>query len=104
MDTKKTYGIRKCAWCENEFEARRSNQIFCQPTCTRAAANKKIIENYHASKRKRTEVRTCDDCGARLSKYNDDDTCSPCRIKRRDEERIDLLRRLGFEYINDEDA
>jgi methylphosphotriester-DNA--protein-cysteine methyltransferase len=98
----KTYGIKLCLWCGDKFTASKSNQVYCKTECTRKASNQKIIERYHASKAAKVNDRFCADCNAKLSRYNEDSICNPCRQNKKELDRIDFLRKLGFEYINEE--
>ncbi len=97
----KTYGERTCEWCGLPFTALTANQIYCEATCTRKASNKKIIENYHAAKNRMSQVRKCDECGSKLSKYNDEDICNLCQQGKKELGRIEFLKRLGFDYIDE---
>lgn len=97
----KTYGVKDCLWCGGQFTALKANQVYCQSECTRKASNQKIIERYHAAKALKTIDRYCDTCDAKLSRYNDDLICSPCKQNKKELERIDFLRKLGFEYIEE---
>lgn len=97
----KTYGQRVCEWCGETFSATTANQIYCQSICTRKASNKKIIDNYHATKNRMSQKRKCTDCGSMLSKYNDEDTCSLCRQGKKEIRRIEFLKKLGFDYVDE---
>lgn len=97
----RTYGLKKCLWCGDEFTASKSNQVYCKTECTRKASNQKIIERYHAAKALKTNERLCESCSAKLSRYNEDSICSPCQQNKKELERIDFLRKLGFEYIEE---
>lgn len=102
LKTQKTYGEKVCLECGKSFTASKSNQIYCQSECTRKASNKKIIERYHATKAiKSSNDRKCKECSSKLSKYNDDNICNPCKQGKKELGRIDLLRKLGFEYIDE---
>lgn len=101
MASLKSYGIRECQWCSVKFDATRANQIYCKQECCKLATNKKLIEKYHKNKSKKTlDARTCE-CGAKLSIYNKDKTCYSCQSRRADEKRLDVLKRLGFDYIQE---
>jgi hypothetical protein len=99
----KSYGIKECANpdCNNKFEARRINQIYCSNECCRVTTNAKLIAKYHEGKNKRNQVRQCEDCGKQLSKYNPDSKCHACQIRSDNNKRIKLLGRLGIEYIDE---
>src|SRR6185436_1734852 len=91
-----------CVWCGESFIKRRPNMIYCKKECCNAATNKKLIERYHENKQRRREInRVCIKCDSRLSRYNQDDVCHSCQIKETDSEKIDLLRSLGFSYVDE---
>lgn len=97
----KTYGNKICLECGGKFTASKSNQIYCRSECTRKASNKKIIERYHATKKLKANTDRKCECGAKLSRYNEDSVCNPCKQGKKELGRIDLLRKLGFEYIDE---
>lgn len=97
----KTYGTKACSWCGEEFQAVKSNQIYCSPEHTRRASNQKIIDKYHATKKLRSTDRYCDSCGNKLSRYNEDPICNPCQQGKKEMARIEFLKELGFEYIDE---
>jgi hypothetical protein len=97
----KTYGIKRCLWCSDEFTALKANQVYCKSECTRQASNQKIIEKYHAAKKLKTFDRFCSNCSGKLSRYNNDSICNLCKQNKKEFERIELLRKLGFEYIEE---
>ena len=98
----KTYGEKTCQLCGEEFTAQKANQIYCSPEHTRKASNQKIIDRYHAKKKAKTEKRECDECGNPLSRYNPDSTCSPCQQGKKELDRINFLKSLGYiEYIDE---
>lgn len=93
-----------CGWCGDLFIKRRPNMVYCKKECCNAATNQKLIEKYHRDKSKRNQKdRKCLKCDSKLSRYNQDDVCHACQIKESESEKIDLLRSLGFAYI-DEDS
>lgn len=94
----KQYGDRLCQYCGAEFVAATANQVYCSPEHTRRASNDKIIERYHAKRKAKTQERICPGCGSKLSKYNSDDICSPCQLKKKELDRIAFLRSIGFSY------
>lgn len=105
MSTVRTYGVRVCQWkdCGESFTATRANQVYCKSECTKKASNQKIIDRYHENKAlQRAKIgRECGECGSRLSRYNDDDICNPCQRSKKERSRIDFLRSLGIEYIEE---
>jgi methylphosphotriester-DNA--protein-cysteine methyltransferase len=100
--TKKTYGTRICKWCSNTFIAARSNQIYCDKECCKKATNQNSINRYHAKKAlAEQKARVCRNCPTILSKYNDDELCNACQRIKDDDQRIAILKRLGFGYESD---
>lgn len=93
-----------CKYCGEEFVQRRHNMIYCSTICCRQATNKKIIEKYHSNKLKKSSIntRSCSECNKRLSKYNCNDICYACEINKKEQEKINLLKTLGFQYIDEE--
>lgn len=93
-----------CAWCGEFFLKRRPNMIYCKKECCNAATNKKLIEKYHQNKERQKETnRTCAKCSSKLSKYNQDDVCHSCQVRETENEKIDLLRSLGFSYVDEDE-
>jgi methylphosphotriester-DNA--protein-cysteine methyltransferase len=74
--------IKPCDWCDNTFETDISYQIYCSPKCREQATKEKIALRYAATRRnnKNRKLRTCKDCGTKLSVYNDDVLCQSCEI------------------------
>lgn len=101
MVLNKTYGERFCEWCGESFTALTANQIYCQSVCTRKASNKKIIENYHAGKNRMIRERKCQECQSKLSKYNEEEICNLCQQGKKEMGRIEFLKRLGFDYVDE---
>lgn len=101
----KKFGLRECAFseCGKTFEKTRTNMVYCCIECSRAATNAKLLARYHNRKRLRSLVRKCNGCEQKLSRYNRSEICYSCQNKKENQERIDLLARLGIQYI-DEDA
>lgn len=101
MKTTKSYGVKECAWCGESFTAHRANMVFCQQECCRLATNQKLIQKYHDNKLKKlNKSRQCA-CGAKLSIYNKEETCHACQLRSNEQQRNDLLSRLGFEIIDE---
>jgi hypothetical protein len=73
---------KPCEWCDNSFETNVSYQIYCSPECREQATKEKIALRYAATRRTRQnrKSRTCKDCGAKLSVYNDDLICQGCIV------------------------
>lgn len=100
--TNHNYGMKGCRWCENEFIAKRSNQIYCNDQCCKAATNKKILDRYHTNKDEKNNKEKYCECGSKLSVYNQDTKCHSCQLKKEHAKRVDLLRSLGFSYESDD--
>lgn len=72
---------KECASCGDEFQPRVHNAIYCSIDCRKIATNKKILQKYHDRKKAMGQKRVCETkgCGTILSRYNDTDTCEPCK-------------------------
>jgi methylphosphotriester-DNA--protein-cysteine methyltransferase len=73
---------KPCEWCDNSFDTNISYQIYCSPQCREQATKEKIALRYATTRRhsKNRKARTCKDCGAKLSVYNDDLLCQSCEV------------------------
>lgn len=101
--SKKTYGVKECAWCKEQFEAKRSNQIYCNSECCKSATNQKVINRYHENKKRLAgAVRKCKSCSANLSRYNDKEYCSMCQAAEKDRRKVATLEALGFFSYSEE--
>lgn len=70
-----------CSWCDKEFEATSSKQIYCSIECRQESSRKKITERNKAEKVKNRigKQRLCGGgCGTVLSIYNDEGICDIC--------------------------
>lgn len=78
--------MKHCQWCDTAFETAISYQIYCSPECRTFATREKIAERYSISKRndRLNKKRICKSCGARLSIYNDSNTCLACDVNPND--------------------
>jgi len=74
--------MKHCQWCDNQFEASVSYQIYCSPECREQATREKIAERYARNRitKRSKKNRKCKSCGASLSMYNDEQTCTACDI------------------------
>lgn len=75
-----------CTWCEKDFIPASPKQIYCSAECRQEASREKIIERYHAEKRKKRlgKKRLCaGECGTPLSIYNDAGICDNCLTNKR---------------------
>ena len=76
--------MKKCAriGCEEIFIPTTHNQKYHDSECCRIATNAKIMARYHANKARMSgQPRECDQCGNKLSRYNEDTTCNSCKLK-----------------------
>lgn len=73
---------KHCHWCDRQFEAKVSYQIYCSPECREFATKEKISERYNIVKRKKRtgKLRVCKSCSSKLSIYNDEETCQQCIV------------------------
>jgi uncharacterized Zn finger protein (UPF0148 family) len=73
---------KHCEWCDNQFFAALSYQIYCSVECREAATKEKIAERYLLVKIKNRigKERKCKSCGTNLSIYNDDVICKSCSV------------------------
>ena len=72
--------MKYCQWCDNQFEANVSYQIYCSPECREAATKEKIAERYAKSKILNRKPRRCKSCNTLMSMYNDDQICNNCTV------------------------
>ena len=85
--------------CGKTFVPRVHNQRFCTRECTRIFTNARILAQYHMKKRRVMTGRVCKskDCGTRLSRYNQGDSCASCENK----EYLQKLKDWGWEVEED---
>lgn len=92
--------VVECAYehCENKFDPQgKHGRKYCSAECSTKANNAKILKKYHERRaRLKGGRRICSTpgCSTPLSRYNDDDICNACDIKKREEHRENLLK--GF--------
>lgn len=70
-----------CMWCDKEFSATSSKQIYCGVECRQQASKEKIVERNRTEKIKNRigkEKRCAGGCGTLLSIYNDEGICETC--------------------------
>lgn len=74
--------MKRCQWCDNTFETDISYKIYCSTECREEATKDKIAQKYAQKRRAKmmNKKRYCKTCGARLSAYNDDNTCHACEV------------------------
>jgi hypothetical protein len=77
---------KHCEWCDTQFIAKVSYQIYCSVGCRELATKEKIAERYAIARRSRLSKknRTCKACGSKLSVYNDEELCQSCVINPKD--------------------
>lgn len=82
--------MKHCQWCDNQFEASVSYQIYCSPECREQATREKIAERYARNRitKRSKKNRKCKSCGSNLSMYNDEQTCTACDINPSDVSKI----------------
>lgn len=73
---------KHCQWCDKQFEASVSYQIYCSVECREFATKEKIAERYLIKRRQNLQKknRLCKSCGVKLSAYNDEVLCQNCLI------------------------
>lgn len=79
--------MKQCSWCNRDFKAKVSYQIYCSADCRDLATKEKIVARYSVAKRqkRKNKIRKClGGCGITLSIYNDDSLCNTCRVNNKD--------------------
>lgn len=79
--------MKQCNWCNNDFKASVTYQIYCSVECRNLATKEKIVARYSVAKRqkRKNKTRKCaGGCGMTLSMYNDDQLCNSCKINNKD--------------------
>jgi len=71
-----------CEWCNAQFSASVSYQIYCSVDCRNAATKEKIAERYAVTRRRKrlTKPKFCKSCSQQLSIYNDEVLCQSCTV------------------------
>jgi len=72
-----------CQWCEDDFNASSSNQIYCSTECRIESTKQKVTQRYQQTKVKNRfgkERRCAGGCNTLLSVYNDEGFCNACLI------------------------
>lgn len=83
--------MKDCTNCNLNFESNKKNQKYCSPACCRLATNKKIMAKYYENKKRLNgEKRYCR-CGQLLSRYNENNLCSPCIINNKKQNNENIL-------------
>ena len=83
--------MKDCTNCNLNFESNKKNQKSCSPACCRLATNKKIMAKYYENKKRLNgEKRYCR-CGQLLSRYNENNLCSPCIINNKKQNNENIL-------------
>lgn len=81
--------------CENEFDKRTHNQIYCSTECCHVETNKKMKAAYHERVAiQRGKPRYCSQCEiTKLSRYNTGKICGSCENANK-QNNSDFLNRL----------
>lgn len=87
--------------CDEWFTKKTHNQRYHNDECCRLATNAKIMEKYYERRAQRLgHTRMCKSCNTtKLSRYNDDQICSPCKAKKqiaRNSSVLDMLSRAAL--------
>lgn len=67
--------------CEQDFERKKHNQIYCSDECRRVATNKRLMERYYERKdrlARKLEHSVYCKCGTIISRYNESGRCFNC--------------------------
>lgn len=74
--------MKNCQWCDAQFEASVSYQIYCSAECRDLATKEKISQRYAIAKRNKMigKKRNCRACDKPLSAYNDETICHSCSV------------------------
>lgn len=82
--------MKNCNWCDNQFKATVSYQVYCSTICREAATKQKIASRYlHARRQKRIgKKRLCKNCQLELSIYNDEPICFECNVNPSDVKKV----------------
>jgi hypothetical protein len=93
--------IKYCEWCDDSFDTKNKNQIYCNPKCRALATKKKIAQRYklNKSKEKMGKTKKCaGGCTTMISVYSDSKFCDVCLVDiKKTEKFIKDLRNL-FNY------
>lgn len=82
--------------CEEPFTKKTHNQKYCSDECCRIATNAKIMERYYQNKALRSGARrNCEECGAKLSKYNLLTICATCEAAKESNRRLQVLEQVS---------
>lgn len=70
--------------CQDVFEAKVYNAIYCSAECRRVVTNKNLLANYYEKKNNKDKKRICvtKDCNTILSRYNQEKICENCKRER----------------------
>ena len=75
--------LKHCQWCDNSFETKSKNQIYCSPECRSLATKENIAKRYKQNKAKERigkDRRCAGDCEQVLSIYNENAFCDNCLV------------------------
>ena len=78
--------LKFCEWCETDFQANVSYQIYCSVDCRSYATKHKstLKQKERRAKSRINKERLCTTCGKQLSIYNDETFCSSCIGSKKD--------------------
>lgn len=86
--------------CEVVFIKKTHNQRYHDDECCRLATNAKIMQKYYAKRAQRLGLpRHCEECGAKLSRYNSDPVCNPCTLRHNEERNSAVYNMLNTNLI-----
>ena len=80
--------MKDCTNCNLNFESNKKNQKYCSPACCRLATNKKIMAKYYENKKRLNGEKRY---GQLLSRYNENNLCSPCIINNKKQNNENIL-------------
>ena len=86
MRDEKKLNSKTCQWCDDEFETKSKNQIYCSPECRTESTKKKIVERYQVAKfksRQGKERRCAGGCNTLISVYNDAGFYNACLVNQK---------------------
>lgn len=75
--------MKACDWCNQQFKASVSYQIYCSVDCRDEATKEKIAERHKILRiqSRHGKIRLCHGgCGTRLSVYNESTLCTSCSV------------------------
>jgi len=92
---------KKCNWCNEDFNSKSKNQIYCSSDCRSESTKKKVVSRYQLNKAKNRigKHRLCaGGCNASLSIYNNSNFCDSCLINKKKVEKFIKELKGFFDY------